>query len=109
MLAIITDRPTPRPSHVTTRDMIAECHSARPIHPARAAWFHARLRDGIVICDSDARQLERWECATERELRPSPGFDYAAAHARLKSRRAAYHAAAASLDAKPRLIPEQEA
>ena len=108
MLAI-TDRPTPRDSHVTVREMIAECHSPRPIHPARAAWFHTRLRDGITICDSDARQLEQWEGATERELRPSPGFDYAAARERLKSRRAAYHAAAASLDAKPRLIPEREA
>ena len=108
MLAI-TDRPTPRDSHVNVREMIVECHSPRPIHPARAAWFHTRLRDGIVICDSDAAQLERWEGATERQLRPSPGFDYAAARERLKSRRAAYHAAAASLDAKPRLIPEREA
>ena len=108
MLAI-TDRQTPRDSHVTVRGMIAECHAPGPIHPARAAWFHTSLRDGITICDSDARQLERWEGATERELRPSPGFDYAAARARLKERRAAFHAAAASLDAKPRLIPEQEA
>lgn len=109
MLAIITDRQTPRDSHVTVREMLAECHSPRPIHPARAAWFHSRLRDGIVICDSDARQLAQWEGATDRELRPSPGFNYETARARLKSRRAAYHAAAASLDAKPRLIPEQEA
>lgn len=108
MLAI-TDRQTPRDSHVSVRDIIAECHSPRPIHPARAAWFHTRLRDGITICDADARQLAQWEGATDRKLRPSPGFDYAVARARLKSRRAAYHAAAASLDAKPRLIIEREA
>ena len=109
MLAIITDRPTERTVTLPMRAVIAECHAPGPIHPARAAWFHTRVRDGIVICDLDARQLEVWEGATERELRPSPGFDYATAHARLKERRAAYHAAAASLDAKPRLIPEQEA
>lgn len=108
MLAI-TDRPTERTVTLPMRAVIAECHAPGPIHPARAAWFHSRLRDGIVICDSDARQLEQWEGATDRQLRPSPGFDYAAARERLKSRRAAYHAAAASLDAKPRLIPEREA
>jgi hypothetical protein len=108
MLAI-TDRQTPRDSHVTVREMIAECHSARPIHPARAAWFHTRLRDGITICDSDAAQLERWEHAPEWKLKPSPGYDYAAARRRLQEKRAAFHAAAASLDAKPRFIPEREA
>ena len=108
MLAI-TDRQTPRDSHVTVREMIAECHSARPIHPARAAWFHSRLRDGITICTADAAQLEQWETCKDPRRLPCPGFDFARVRRELQEKRAAFHAAAASLDAKPRFIPEREA
>ena len=108
MLAI-TDRPTPRTSHVTVRDMIAECHSPRPIHPARAAWFHTRLRDGITICTADALQLAQWEANPDKRCLPSPSFDLARVRRELMEKRATLNAAAASLDAKPRLIPEQEA
>lgn len=110
MLAItITDRPTERTVTAPMRWVIAECHAPGPIHAARAAWFHSRLRAGITICDSDARQLEQWEASGDKRRLPCPAFDFARARAKLKERRAAYHAAAASLAAKPRLIPEQEA
>lgn len=108
MLAII-GRPPERTVTLPMRAVIAECHAPGPIHPARAAWFHMRLRDGITICTADAAQLEQWEACKDPRRLPCPGFDFARVRRELQERRAAFHAAAASLDAKPRLIPEREA
>jgi hypothetical protein len=108
MVAIITERRAIPAPYLTTAAMVAECHAPTPIMPARAAWFHVRLAEGIAICTADAEQLERWETGDPRR-RPSRGFDFARVRRELMARRSAYHAAAASLAAKPRLIPEQEA
>ena len=89
---------------LTVREMLAECHTPAPILPDRAAWFHERIADGLAQCDDDAAQLVRWEASTDAKLRPSPGFDFAAAHSKVRANRAKFHAAAACLDAKPRIV-----
>ena len=108
MLAI-TDRQPTRTVTLPLRAVIAECHAPGPIHPARAAWFHMRLRDGITICTADALQLAQWEANPDKRRLPSPSFDIARVRRELMEKRATLNAAAASLDAKPRFIPEQEA